>query len=57
MVIAVGATVQTRTPAAIRLQLMEFLQPGGWEEASQWAGIAEAAGFDGLWLVRWGGGR
>ncbi|TCM45609.1 LLM class flavin-dependent oxidoreductase [Kribbella sp. VKM Ac-2568] len=25
------------------------VNPAGWDDASQWAGIAEAAGFDGLW--------
>src|SRR6185503_12044070 len=25
------------------------VNPGTWEEASQWATIAEEAGFDGLW--------
>lgn len=25
------------------------VNPAGWDDAAQWAGIAEAAGFDGLW--------
>ena len=25
------------------------VNPAGWDDAAQWAGVAEAAGFDGLW--------